>query len=44
MRKLKWKLPVKKNEYNYRNNIPRIYSETLRNLHMKQSGELFVNN
>ena len=32
-----------KNEYNYGNNISRIYSETLRKLHMNQSRELFVN-
>ena len=33
-----------KKEYNYGNNILRIYLETLRKLHMNQSRELLVNN
>ena len=43
LRKLNWKL-LANNEYNYRNNISRIYSETLWKLHMSQLRELFVNN
>ena len=39
-----WKLPAKKIEYNYGNNILRIYSETFRKLRMNQSRELLVNN
>ena len=42
--KLNWKLTTKKNEYNYGNNILRIYSETLWKLHMNQSRELLANN
>ena len=42
-RKPNWKLPAKKNEYNYENNIFRIYSENPRNLHMNHSRELLVN-
>ena len=42
--KLNRKLPTKKNEYNYENNISRIYKETLRKLLMKQSRKLLVNN
>ena len=42
--KLNWKPLDKKNEYNYRNNISRIYLETLQKLHMNQSQELLVNN
>ena len=41
--KLNWKLTAKKNEYNYGNNISRIYSESLRKLHMNLSRELLVN-
>ena len=41
---LNWKLPAKKNEYNYGNNISRIYDETLQQLHMNQSRELLVKN
>ena len=41
--KLNWKLPAKKNEYNYGNNISRIYSENLQKLHMNQSRKLFAN-
>ena len=44
LRKLIWKLPANKNEYNYGNNILRIYSENLWKLHMIQSRELSVNN
>ena len=44
LRKLNWKLPAKKNEYNYENNILSIYLETLQKLHMNQSQELLVNN
>ena len=44
MRNLKWKLPAKKNEYNYGNNISRIYSETFQKLHMNESRELLVIN
>ena len=44
LRKLNWKLPAKKNEYNYGNNISRIYSDTLRKIHMNQSQELLANN
>ena len=36
--KLNWNLPAQKNEYNYGNNISRIYSE------MNQSRQLLVNN
>ena len=43
-RKLNWKLPAKKNEYNYGNNNSRIYSETLQKLHMNRSQKLFVIN
>ena len=39
-RKLNWKLPTNKKEYNYGNNISRIYSETLLKLHMNKSREL----
>ena len=42
--KLNWKLPAKKNEYNYGNNISRIYPEILRKLNLNQSRELLVNN
>ena len=44
LRKLNWKLPPNKNEYNNGNNTSRIYSETLRKLHMNHSRELLVNN
>ena len=40
LRKLNWKLPANKIEYNYENNILRVYSETLRKLHMNQPWEL----
>ena len=33
-----------KHEYNYGNNISKIYSETLQKLNMNQSQELLVNN
>ena len=38
------KLPAKKNEYTYGNNILRIYSENLRMLRMNQSQKLLVIN
>ena len=44
MPKLNGKLPGNKNEYNYGNNILRIYSEILWKLHMNQSRELIGNN
>ena len=44
LQKLNWKLPTKKNEYNYGNNISEIYSENLQKLCMNQSRELLVNN
>ena len=42
--KLNWKLPAKKNKYNYGNNISRIYTEVLWKLYMNPSRELLVNN
>ena len=42
--KVNWKLSAKKNEHNYGNNTSRIYSETLRKLHMNQLRGLLVNN
>ena len=44
LRKVNWKLPAKKNKYNYGNNILRIFLETLWKLNMNQSWEIFVNN
>ena len=40
--KLNWKLPAKKNKYTCGNNILRIFSENLWNLHMSQSQELDI--
>ena len=37
--KLNWKLSANKNKYTCGNSILRIYSETLRKLHMNQSRE-----
>ena len=39
LQKLNWKLPTNKNEYNYGNNISRIYLEIRQKLHMNQSWE-----
>ena len=42
--KVKLKATSQEKKSNYENNISRIYSETVRKLHMNQSRELLVNN